>query len=889
MEQMPVLLRRRDELKLLSVSSKLKGQLGDVRHGSKVVWAEVPSLDVTDIPTALARTSPGVKRALEAWEALGRVRGADPEVLGQVLLVLLETVPDEREQEIDLPPLRLEQEPERPRATAAHPRAYRGTIHKPPKSTRPELLDLRPYLHAHRHTATLLQALKEHLPDATRWLAQQGYDRDRLVRLEQAVLAGEEPALAYHFGRGKLTMPRHVRTLLSLLPALDECTLETARAWTSMFRRLQLDEHEGRRAAVLRLLQCRRPHVLGWCEAALQLDEPDRTTLLVLLDETGSPPADPDSLPSSLWASLPCSDEPGSLPHRLQFLLRGLSRGLSPSYLEVGLSLSQQLRPGYIFQVPPHDSRVPIETLEQIEQHLEEALSTDWANSSWLVLELWHRCGLLPGLSDLLESLPWTTLSPKTAHALLRHFLDLAYQDLEGEALERKWKAYQRKWPELFELVRSMPEAYGPRCATLLSDWVRYWDEPAELSRNLTRAFRLARALCVEPFSKDSDGSRSFSWYIEQTEDNDFERVLSHDGIEALRKLERACRRENDERLIQLGVGELLKALPAWAIEATLAFPDKFARVARLLGVLPKPICAELLAEMKRHPLFASDLLEGSLERVLERLAPYCKEPVSHPVPHRARMAIEQPTGVLSKERRARALARARERLPLSQLQVIELTIQERLKRGLPVDIRKVSTSNALQLAASIYTNRRSLRRFLAEHFRNGPRPQEQHPANAAWLSKHPKLVVSRWTDGISLERSLPVVGNVRLALENDPLEVLRLGSYVGSCVGVGGLCDYSAAAVALDLNKRVVYARDAKGSVVGRQLLAWSELDRLECYLPYPKSASATLRALFRDYDLAFAEALGVPIAKKEEDDDQVVNIVSTDWWYDGLWDLEA
>jgi hypothetical protein len=122
-----------------------------------------------------------------------------------------------------------------------------------------------------------------------------------------------------------------------------------------------------------------------------------------------------------------------------------------------------------------------------------------------------------------------------------------------------------------------------------------------------------------------------------------------------------------------------------------------------------------------------------------------------------------------------------------------------------------------------------------------------------------------------------------------DPLEALKLGTYVGSCLAPGGLCTYSAASVVLDVNKQVLYARDARRTVVGRQLVASSTQGELVCFSVYPRSASAAVKALFRDHDVAFAAALGVPLhrpAKEEGTAYKIELIVAQEWWDDGVFE---
>jgi len=130
------------------------------------------------------------------------------------------------------------------------------------------------------------------------------------------------------------------------------------------------------------------------------------------------------------------------------------------------------------------------------------------------------------------------------------------------------------------------------------------------------------------------------------------------------------------------------------------------------------------------------------------------------------------------------------------------------------------------------------------------------------------------------------------LSIEQDPLEVLRLGSYFGTCLGVGGMFCYSAAAITLDINKQVVYARSSTGRVVARQLLAIAEDQRLVCFEVYPASAKRDVKHLFREYDLYLAQHLGIEICKgqsdADDDDYEIACPVSNRFWDDSAWDLE-
>ena len=128
-------------------------------------------------------------------------------------------------------------------------------------------------------------------------------------------------------------------------------------------------------------------------------------------------------------------------------------------------------------------------------------------------------------------------------------------------------------------------------------------------------------------------------------------------------------------------------------------------------------------------------------------------------------------------------------------------------------------------------------------------------------------------------------------AVEHDPLEALKLGTYVGSCIGLGGQLSDSAAAVVLDANKHVAYARDARGAVIGRQLVAISEQDKLVCFWVYGTVERAVLEPLFLAFDQAFSRALGLPLYGHPHDPSDayaIASILSHEWWDDTAWTAE-
>ena len=188
----------------------------------------------------------------------------------------------------------------------------------------------------------------------------------------------------------------------------------------------------------------------------------------------------------------------------------------------------------------------------------------------------------------------------------------------------------------------------------------------------------------------------------------------------------------------------------------------------------------------------------------------------------------------------------------------------------------------ALQLLANAGPSRRGLRRFLNQYLAGNESYLMEHPANRAWLRRRPALDPILWTKGIKIEGRDGKGRAVILTLEQNPFEILKLGTYVGSCLGLGGDYSWSAVSVLLDINKQVIYARDSSGRVLARQLVAISSEQELVPFEVYPEVDEPMLDA-FRAYDHTFAQALGLEISTDWES--EIEAVVAPTWWNDYPW----
>ncbi len=120
------------------------------------------------------------------------------------------------------------------------------------------------------------------------------------------------------------------------------------------------------------------------------------------------------------------------------------------------------------------------------------------------------------------------------------------------------------------------------------------------------------------------------------------------------------------------------------------------------------------------------------------------------------------------------------------------------------------------------------------------------------------------------------------LRLESCPLRILQMGNYFDTCLSRGGCNAFSSVANAVELNKRVVFARDAKNRVVGRQLWALSNENKLLGFRIYTSVAEphrAALEAAFGEYARDFAARCRLELG----DEGEVERLFVADWYDDG------
>lgn len=195
---------------------------------------------------------------------------------------------------------------------------------------------------------------------------------------------------------------------------------------------------------------------------------------------------------------------------------------------------------------------------------------------------------------------------------------------------------------------------------------------------------------------------------------------------------------------------------------------------------------------------------------------------------------------------------------------------------------------NATMLSVDIRYNRKLLRNLLRAYVSGDHAWREHHPANAAFLERLAQrgVDVNAWLAEYPQTYRCPAVAGARvyLHLERNPIHILQMGNYVNTCLSLGQMNSFSAVANACELNKRVLYALDATGRVVARQLIGINDAGELVGFLVYVAVTNLRqaeeLRAVVTRYTTAFAAHCGLTLANSG----YVPQLFAEEWYDDGV-----
>ena len=123
----------------------------------------------------------------------------------------------------------------------------------------------------------------------------------------------------------------------------------------------------------------------------------------------------------------------------------------------------------------------------------------------------------------------------------------------------------------------------------------------------------------------------------------------------------------------------------------------------------------------------------------------------------------------------------------------------------------------------------------------------------------------------------------VTLSFATDPLHIFQMGAHFNTCLSPGAFNFFSVFANAADINKHVVYAHDQRGQVVGRCLLAVTNMGGLLTFSPYCHDGELGFDDMMSQVANELAAAMSTAVILNGH----VPTLVAPDWYDDGPRDL--
>ncbi|MCG8612409.1 MAG: hypothetical protein MI864_17980 [Pseudomonadales bacterium] len=808
---------------------------------------------------------------MRAFHRLQKVGEFDGQALSDVLLQIL-TLPDPADP-CASDTVSLQPGPKPPKRSAAHPRGYRGTKYRPPK--------LKDQVVGNLYAAMDNRKLCHHLL-ALNWMFLASAEREinailgtnfswREVWLtppSDVFLAAWHPMIysKYAGDVGGVFCENFKNELLWWCDTVDPDRM-------LLLDQLCRDNTLGWCEPVAHLLKKNRSisgnRVVDWCSAIGYLPVAEYQLFMRVLNrfESIPPVAEPRLLErlTRLQADV--------LEASVQNVLDFLSSGCDQDYLCLGLDIHLEFSPWRTFygaysEAPISDTWVTLFKLEY-----------DQSDAGFILPGLWKLCGSTLKLDAYLEALlqsDWPNTVVEAALVFLIQFA--AYREAP---FAKAW--YVKSAIHLEQLVQMLGTMELEYIQGTIADLnVLFSDDKSlgEILASWNMTLAVVQRYRKAPFSPNLLLGRVL-WNLARVKNCP---EISDTTLITFSKL---CKRHDDTNLFAWGMGALADTWPELVAVSINRYTRRLYSCAHNLGCLQWETQRQVVNEWIRikRPCFKSE--SASLKEVADELKHLLPETHSAFLPKAVKAYL---TGdrILSDAQ----LQRHYERITDDWTIVLLSSLTEFIHAHLGRSITRCLASHkdflfALKLLPESDGNRTAFRRFLKAYSQGNSDYLWLHPLSQRWIANYPDLDVERWRIGVVISESIQLDKEhsveITLTTEQNPLEVLKMGQYVGSCLSLGGICSYSASAVMLDVNKQVVFARDEKGRVLARQLIALTSECKLVAYDVYP-SVSEPLKKLFTEYLLSLSRALTLEITF--DTDASVDLILASEWWDDGVID---
>lgn len=667
------------------------------------------------------------------------------------------------------------------------------------------------------------------------------------------------------------SLPARFHVLIA--PYIKKSPRSTWNTYLRIFWSLSLQSRPWLLNAVSRLASFENHETVAAWMRVIERQLPNRqSAFTAILLESLAILKETDAIDFGIFDHLTVVSKRRSYIHRVLFLMQSIVRGIKPAAIRRFIAYA----PSNAFL---EDLDRPPDISDDVLLRWLRYIHGCRGHYRSFAVHLLQTCAKLQGFGDLLDSINPRETKPRYAFMFLCVFVKLAvWQSHSDQELHTTWQYMKSQFQQTWKAMCSLPE---PRKQDFLDEVARM----IHPGRELQTEFKNVLAMLFKFYRLSDKTPEILSWRIHN---------LVHSAkpmVDALVYAPDLSWRQLGKRYIDnpmsgtnTGLCRMLRAIRYFTIKCFHHCPTTLLEVAKHIGGLLEGRATQILAAFRRHPIMMEAFGHKTNAEIIDYFAAH--KDLLDPVPRRFKQYAGV-SGALSRQRIRRYRKVFYVNLHNTRLAVLEQMIQTQWKKpisDLPYDAPP-SALHASRILCGSSFNKRAGKRFLRAYLQGDRAFVWNHPRTRMWLRAHTWLNAQLWMEGICVQGEVKPCGSVTLQMEQDPLEAWKLGTHVQSCLSVGAFNQDFATAVVIDVNKRVIYARDHQNRVVGRQLLAISEEKKLVCFRVYPTTASKALQKLFRKYDVLFAEALGVPLHISMKEPYTIATILAQNWYDDDAW----
>lgn len=795
----------------------------------------------TPLEKAASALVPRKNKLLNCWNQLSNVRSFNPHTLYSIFRVLIETQ------------------------------------HQPEQTKTNFSANLNEALCNARNRNELLFDLNYLWSDASEILKKAGYNSERLQVLYFGKPSNFDPYYLHHFPdiANFPKLPDDFR--IFILPSLKNHPWKIVEIWLGLYRSLELNRKSNLLRAISRMLSLGEESIVReWCDAIVSCSLNKRAVFATIIVETRSFKKDPREIPNDAFPNFFSLTTKKQFVPRLHYFLRAIKENISFDYLFAGFRLANRYRPEAHLYTLRNCKEFPYETVVD----LADLIRSRFPKSGDISLSIWEECSRMPGLMKLISNPIWKQIGLEAAYSLL-HF---CAEDIYLQQSKTKGMFTDKIMPEILELLRyRVPKDYRTKFCKGLRQLFWFWNKTEEFVKHIPDCSKVLLRFCSPPFDRQKlnvDALFPFI-YLFHIVGN----ALLGAPNSSFLTLEKECSSENDSRLIGRGIRTLLNNAKVFTVKSFQHFPRKLFQITKILGTYRHPARLQIVKDFMKTPVMKQRFRKLTLHESADFIRSEIRPGITNPIP-KALTKFLSGEYSLTNTRKRRYRKIMFENLNLTRLELLEAFIWENANKNFATAVSNDGVKHAVQLVQLIDKNRRQLKRYLHSYINGHKHYVSDHPRTKQWISAHPNLNVDLWQKGIQFTENDSELGKIHINVEEDPFEILRMGTYVGSCLGLGGFNAFSAAAVMLDFNKQVLYARNDQRKVIGRQLIALSEQNQLVCFSAYPVKISEKIKGFFKKYDRQLARELDIPICSSQKYD--IKNILSQGWYDDSAWNLK-